>query len=80
MFCTVVGNKIKCMLDNNKSSNQLSNMSLFSFVVAIVVMYLIMLLVLQYAWNNVMPELFGIRQITLLQALFLTIVSAILVK
>ena len=76
MLCTVVGNKIKCVMDNNKSSN----ISLFWFIVAIVAMYLVMLVILRYAWNNVMPELFGIRQITLLQALFLTIVSSILIK
>ncbi|AYV84872.1 MAG: hypothetical protein Hyperionvirus47_4 [Hyperionvirus sp.] len=47
--------------------------------VAIVVLLIIVVFILEYAWNAVMPSLFGVRRVNFWEALLLLIVARILI-
>ena len=80
MICTLVNNKIKCMMSDKDNNKLDESMSIISLLIIVILSYFIITFVLQYAWNKSVSKIFNLPQITMGDAIWLLIVSIILFK
>jgi hypothetical protein len=77
MICTIINDKVKCMMDNEKGYK---NVSPVLILLALVLVYVIMVSLLQYAWNNSVSRVFNVSNVSFSEAFGLLIVSMILFR
>ena len=75
MICTVINNKVKCMMNDN-----VSNVSPLALILALMVVYIILVAVLQFAWNSSVTNVFNLPAVSFSDAFGLLVVSMILFK
>ena len=77
MICTMINNKIKCMMNNETTENQVSPLLL---IIALILVYLVTVSILQYAWNSSVSRIFNVSSVSFSEAFGLLIVSMILFR
>jgi len=77
MICTIINDKIKCMMNNETSESKVSPLLL---IIALILVYLITVSILQFAWNNSVSRIFNVSSVSFSEAFGLLVVSMILFR
>ena len=77
MICTIINDKVKCMMNDEKSNQATSP---FLIIIAMVLVYLILVGILQYAWNKSVSKIFNVSNVSFSEAFALLVVSMILFR
>lgn len=77
MICTIINNKVNCMLNNESGENKVSPILLF---IVLMLVYLVIVFVLQFAWNTSVSRVFNLPQVSFSEAFGLLVASMILFR
>ena len=78
MICTIINDKVKCMMNDEQSGNK--KVSPLLLIFALVIVYLLLVSLLQYAWNSSVSRIFNVSPVSFSEAFGLLIVSMILFR
>jgi hypothetical protein len=78
MICTIINNKVKCMMNNETFDT--GEISPLLLIIVLILVYIITVSILQFAWNNSVSRIFNVSIVSFSEAFGLLIVSMILFR
>lgn len=72
------GNFTNKLLENFNINQQNSCMYYICLFISFVIVFIILLIIVQYSWNESISKIFNIREITMIETIWLYILASIL--